>query len=735
MMKIKTWLLLLVSMMIPMTVGAQLVKKGILTDRELLKNNSSLLEKNVPAPADKRVLKPSGLIKGNGLRRAPKGAPSADAITWDFEEEQQFQQWMIVDNDGDGHNWEYFSNTSNVSGSMEAHSGEGLVCSASYDYDAGSPLTPDNWLISPEVTLGGVLSFWAWGQDGNDYEEVFGVFVYVGSNPTPDEFVQVGADKSATHEMTEYSYDLSKYAGQTGRFAIRHYKTTNMFYLNIDDVCLDINATYIPEPTSPTNLMVDPVATTANVTWDGAEGNAWNLRYKVNNPNETVTLLWDLTVDNYESQIEDWSFQDRDEDGNNWRLAYSDFGSTGELDDEDNVCFFSDSYSSSGQDILTPDNWLISPELKLGGTFKFWAKNDEYPDVLGVYVVTDKEEVQIGADFSPETKWTEYIFDTSEFEGQVGKIAIVHHNCTDKYHVYVDYISYYEKGDEPAEWIEVNELTDTQFTIKGLKPGADYMVEVMAYNERGETEWTSPTYFTTLDYLVLEDNADNSTVISDNVEYHGKVMLNERTLYKDGNWNTICLPFDVTLEGSVLEGAIAKPISNATMTGTHVDITFGDAVDALEAGMPYIIKWVVAEGETAEDIVNPMFEDVTLSSTEGRTISLADGHVKFIGYFNPMNITADDTSIYYLTADNKLACTSKDRTLKAFRAYFEFTANYASDTNSFSVSFNFGTDAITNVLNTVANGETWFTLDGRRLSGKPTQKGVYVTNGQKVIIK
>jgi len=29
----------------------------------------------------------------------------------------------------------------------------------------------------------------------------------------------------------------------------------------------------------------------------------------------------------------------------------------------------------------------------------------------------------------------------------------------------------------------------------------------------------------------------------------------------------------------------------------------------------------------------------------------------------------------------------------------------------------------------------WYTLDGKRLSGKPTQKGLYVRNGRKVVVK
>ena len=31
--------------------------------------------------------------------------------------------------------------------------------------------------------------------------------------------------------------------------------------------------------------------------------------------------------------------------------------------------------------------------------------------------------------------------------------------------------------------------------------------------------------------------------------------------------------------------------------------------------------------------------------------------------------------------------------------------------------------------------ENWYTLDGVRLSGKPTKKGMYINNGKKVIVK
>lgn len=495
-MKKFTWLLSLASLMVPMTLSAQQVKKDVTSDVTLLKGSSSLLKKNVPAPADKQVQKLSGLTKGSSLRRGPKAEPSADAVVWDFESEDQFNEWTLVDNDGDGFNWEYYNNEGKETGRMTAHEGYGLVASASYDNDNGGALTPDNWMISPEVSLGGVLSFWACGQDASWCDEVFGVFVCEGSSTDPADFVQLGEDITATGEMTMYDFDLSEYAGKTGRIAIRHYNVTDMFFLNIDDVCIDNSSTYIPDPEDPTDITVAPSATSAVVTWEGADGDNWNLRYKVNNPNEKEELLWDLPLDGYEDQLEGWSIYDVDGDGYNWGLAYS-------SDDQDDVCFYSVSYSSSAGG-LTPDNWLITPEVRLGGVFKFYAKNDNYPDVLGVYVYTADGQIdQIGEDITPGTDWAEHTFDTSNYYGQLGSIAIRHYNCTDQYRVYVDNISYTKDGDEPAEWIEVNGLTDTNYTIEGLDPETDYMVQVQAYNDKDETDWSDYVFFTT----DAEDNA------------------------------------------------------------------------------------------------------------------------------------------------------------------------------------------------------------------------------------
>ena len=191
---------------------------------------------------------------------------------------------------------------------------------------------------------------------------------------------------------------------------------------------------------------------------------------------------------------------------------------------------------------------------------------------------------------------------------------------------------------------------------------------------------------------------------------------------------TTCLPFDVTLEGSILEGATAKTLSDATINGTSVTLTFGNAESTLTAGTPYIIKW-----DAAEDIVDPVFTNVTISATEGSALEFAGGSVKFVGYYNPMDITPEDEGIYYLKADNTLAHTAKPRTLKAFRAYFEFAESEGART--FVLDFGEGSQA-TSISSLPADmlGEgDWYTVSGVKVG--TLKKGVYINNGKKVVIK
>ena len=151
----------------------------------------------------------------------------------------------------------------------------------------------------------------------------------------------------------------------------------------------------------------------------------------------------------------------------------------------------------------------------------------------------------------------------------------------------------------------------------------------------------------------------NEGVISRNSSKQYDVKLQGRTLYKDGAWNTLCLPFDVTLEGSVLEGATAKTLTAATMNGDDLSLTFGnpdsatEPVTVLQAGVPYLIKW-----NEGTDIVEPTFTGVFIDNSATaiarKTVSVLDGDVKFVGYYDTFSIDQTNTDIYYMTADNTL---------------------------------------------------------------------------------
>ena len=91
--------------------------------------------------------------------------------------------------------------------------------------------------------------------------------------------------------------------------------------------------------------------------------------------------------------------------------------------------------------------------------------------------------------------------------------------------------------------------------------------------------------------ISMADNADNSTLIRENDGRFTNVTLSDRALYKDNKWNTICLPFDVTLKDSPLKGAEARTLNEATLNDGTLTLNFSNPVETLTAGTPYLIRW------------------------------------------------------------------------------------------------------------------------------------------------
>ena len=225
------------------------------------------------------------------------------------------------------------------------------------------------------------------------------------------------------------------------------------------------------------------------------------------------------------------------------------------------------------------------------------------------------------------------------------------------------------------------------------------------------------------------------------------VTLRGRTLYKDGSWNTICLPFDVEIEGSVLEGAEARKLTATSITGDEttgqtLHLTFGDAVTVLQAGVPYIIKW--AEGD---NITDPVFTGKTISNTEPTTVTSQDGMVSFIGTYGTVSLAANDKSNIYFGSANKLLWPDQNVTVGAFRAYFKINENDAVNAKGitgFVIDFGENDEEATGINEAAADSSLftphsslseWHTVDGIRLSGKPSKKGMYIHNGKKVVVE
>lgn len=230
--------------------------------------------------------------------------------------------------------------------------------------------------------------------------------------------------------------------------------------------------------------------------------------------------------------------------------------------------------------------------------------------------------------------------------------------------------------------------------------------------------------------IELTDNAtDNSTTIAANDRRDADVTLKGRTLYKDGEWNTLCLPFNVTLAGSPLEGATAKTLIDATNDGSTITLSFGDAVSELVAGTPYIIKWDAA----AENIVEPVFSGVIIDKTDNQ-ISLDGGNVKFIGYYDAFPITSANDDIYYMTVGNVLRHTGVARTLNACRAYFKF----ANPSAAREFVLDFGDSQTTGIMSVDADSkvDNIYDLGGRKMNNNSRlKKGLYIQNGKKTVIK
>ena len=220
--------------------------------------------------------------------------------------------------------------------------------------------------------------------------------------------------------------------------------------------------------------------------------------------------------------------------------------------------------------------------------------------------------------------------------------------------------------------------------------------------------------------FALTEYAKNVTISEDATEAPAVCDFAYATLTRSLSsdyWNTFSVPFDLTAEqlnASALKDAEIYAFDSSDAT----DITFAPAT-AIEAGKPYLVK-------PTQAVVNPSFAGVSVQAVAGLTEGEA-GHVQFVGQTYNRTL-AGVSNVCYLATNGNMKKLSATGSIKGLRAYF-----IVSNPSSVKLFFSDTPTSITSLdLEEQAAGQL-YDLSGRHVS-RP-QRGIYIQNGKKILVK
>ena len=223
--------------------------------------------------------------------------------------------------------------------------------------------------------------------------------------------------------------------------------------------------------------------------------------------------------------------------------------------------------------------------------------------------------------------------------------------------------------------------------------------------------------------LALSETTDNTDALGEWNGCEADVTLT-RTL-QPGDYDTFAVPFDMAIPS----GWTVKELSSASLSEGVLTLNFDDA-SGIEAGKPYLVKVDATTNLAASAITGVIVSKDAVPSTSA--------NVDFIPTLGATAITGDVEDILFLSSGNTLLNPNAENPqMKGFRAYF-LLKGAAAQAKARAFVMNFGEGETTGIISLKADGtaygkEAVYTLDGRRLQGQPSAKGVYIINGKKVI--
>lgn len=256
-------------------------------------------------------------------------------------------------------------------------------------------------------------------------------------------------------------------------------------------------------------------------------------------------------------------------------------------------------------------------------------------------------------------------------------------------------------------WTQISQYSCSSYTGKSFKniPEGDYYIKIELWN--GTIDYFYGYELAASTYLELSENDEESMVVAGTYD---EVTV-EFTMGA-GKFAAICLPFATTTT------ALGEGVKAWAFNGYDGNISLTTTND-LEAGKPYVVY-------AANGVNGFNFQNVTIASNEAGSVE--QGAATFQGSYVKMP-AGTMTGKYGVTPAGKIQKAGESATMKAFRGYFDLPTN----TQNVKVSFDgiaTGIDAA-EVFGT-ENGEM-YDLQGRRVNN--TQKGIYIQNGKKFVVK
>ena len=233
------------------------------------------------------------------------------------------------------------------------------------------------------------------------------------------------------------------------------------------------------------------------------------------------------------------------------------------------------------------------------------------------------------------------------------------------------------------------------------------------------------------DNLVLDDDKDFVAY----EPFAAKAASYSRTINAGTTWGTLCLPFEVSLDGQNFRAFKLLSADEGTET-----VELEEIKTNIEAGTPVIIK--MKDGATKLSISEADKE----IANEVKTAETANANYKLQGLYTQKMFSKDTDNNCYIVKGDKLMNPAKllDKTTtehvgsKPFRAYMvDNSSAPAAGARMFSISVGGSTTAIEQLETTADSKAEYYDLQGRRL--QDLQKGINIVKRggktMKVIIK